>query len=112
MGGPDADSNPSLRLAISNAKGVNMPKDNIQRAIKKARNANIPIIYVISTLDTKIMPSTDLFKAIKNKMNQLNLSQKELDWNDELLKKIMQSTKRIVYIFYPVNFSHRFQTIW
>ena len=35
-GGPDPDANPRLRLAISNAKGVNMPKDNIQRAITKA----------------------------------------------------------------------------
>jgi len=34
--GTDPDSNPRLRLAISNAKGVNMPKDNIQRAISKA----------------------------------------------------------------------------
>ncbi|HPY67151.1 MAG TPA: YebC/PmpR family DNA-binding transcriptional regulator [Bacteroidales bacterium] len=35
-GGGDPDTNPSLRLAIQNAKGVNMPKDNIERAIKKA----------------------------------------------------------------------------
>jgi len=35
-GGPDPDLNPSLRLAIQNAKGANMPKDNIERAIKKA----------------------------------------------------------------------------
>lgn len=35
-GGADPDSNPRLRLAISNAKGANMPKDNIQRAISKA----------------------------------------------------------------------------
>lgn len=34
--GPDPDSNPRLRLAIANAKGANMPKDNIQRAINKA----------------------------------------------------------------------------
>lgn len=34
--GTDPDSNPRLRLAISNAKGVNMPKDNISRAISKA----------------------------------------------------------------------------
>jgi YebC/PmpR family DNA-binding regulatory protein len=34
-GGFDPDYNPSLRLAIQNAKGVNMPKDNIERAIKK-----------------------------------------------------------------------------
>ena len=35
-GGPEADSNPRLRTAIQNAKGVNMPKDNIERAINKA----------------------------------------------------------------------------
>jgi len=34
-GGPDPDANPRLRVAISNAKGVSMPKDNIQRAINK-----------------------------------------------------------------------------
>jgi YebC/PmpR family DNA-binding regulatory protein len=33
--GPDPDSNPRLRLAIANAKGASMPKDNIQRAISK-----------------------------------------------------------------------------
>jgi YebC/PmpR family DNA-binding regulatory protein len=35
-GGSDPEGNPRLRLAIANAKGVNMPKDNIQRAISKA----------------------------------------------------------------------------
>jgi YebC/PmpR family DNA-binding regulatory protein len=35
-GGPDADSNPRLRLAIQNARGQNMPKDTVERAIKKA----------------------------------------------------------------------------
>jgi len=35
-GGGDPESNAKLRLAIQNAKGVNMPKDNIERAIKKA----------------------------------------------------------------------------
>lgn len=35
-GGGDPEGNPRLRLAISNAKGNNMPKDNIERAIKKA----------------------------------------------------------------------------
>lgn len=34
--GGDPDGNPRLRMAINNAKGVNMPKDNIQRAIAKA----------------------------------------------------------------------------
>lgn len=35
-GSTDPDANPRLRLAINNAKGANMPKDNIERAIKKA----------------------------------------------------------------------------
>ncbi len=35
-GGNDPDGNPRLRLAINNAKGVNMPKENITRAISKA----------------------------------------------------------------------------
>lgn len=34
-GGADPEMNPRLRLAIQNAKGVNMPKDNIERAISK-----------------------------------------------------------------------------
>lgn len=38
-GGGDPDTNARLRLAIQNAKGANMPKDNIERAIKKAVGA-------------------------------------------------------------------------
>lgn len=36
VGGPDIDSNPRLRSAVQNARGMNMPKDTIQRAINKA----------------------------------------------------------------------------
>lgn len=35
-GGPDPDYNPRLRLAMNNAKAVNMPKANIDAAIKRA----------------------------------------------------------------------------
>jgi YebC/PmpR family DNA-binding regulatory protein len=35
-GGPDPDMNSALRLAIQNAKAANMPKDNIDNAIKRA----------------------------------------------------------------------------
>ncbi|KPK31881.1 MAG: transcriptional regulator [Nitrospira bacterium SG8_35_1] len=35
MGGGDPDANPRLRSAIASAKAENMPKDNIDRAIKK-----------------------------------------------------------------------------
>ncbi|MGI9550472.1 MAG: YebC/PmpR family DNA-binding transcriptional regulator [Aurantibacter sp.] len=39
-GGPDPDSNSRLRAVIQNAKSVNMPKDNIERAIKRATDKN------------------------------------------------------------------------
>jgi len=39
-GGPDPDSNSRLRAVIQNAKSVNMPKDNIDRAIKRASDKN------------------------------------------------------------------------
>lgn len=39
-GGPDPESNPALRRCIQNAKGANMPKDNVERAIKKASGAD------------------------------------------------------------------------
>jgi YebC/PmpR family DNA-binding regulatory protein len=35
LGGGDTDMNPRLRLAVDAAKAVSMPKDNIQRAIKR-----------------------------------------------------------------------------
>lgn len=38
-GMPDPNMNPRLRLAIQNAKAQSMPKDNIERAIKKAAGA-------------------------------------------------------------------------
>jgi YebC/PmpR family DNA-binding regulatory protein len=34
--GPDPESNPRLRVLMQNAKAANMPKDNVERAIKKA----------------------------------------------------------------------------
>ncbi len=36
MGDPDPDKNPRLRLAVKEAKSQSMPKDNIERAIKKS----------------------------------------------------------------------------
>jgi YebC/PmpR family DNA-binding regulatory protein len=35
LGGGDADANPRLRAAIAEAKANNMPKDNIERAVKR-----------------------------------------------------------------------------
>jgi len=39
-GGPNPDSNLRLRTAMQNAKAANMPKDNVERAIKKATEKN------------------------------------------------------------------------
>jgi len=39
-GGPNPDSNSRLRAVIQNAKAANMPKENVERAIKKAGDKN------------------------------------------------------------------------
>ncbi len=39
LGVPDPDQNPSLRMVVEKARGANMPKDNIQKAIDKAKGA-------------------------------------------------------------------------
>jgi YebC/PmpR family DNA-binding regulatory protein len=36
QGGPDPETNPTLRVVIQNCKALNMPKDNIESAIKRA----------------------------------------------------------------------------
>jgi YebC/PmpR family DNA-binding regulatory protein len=40
MGDPDPDKNPRLRLAVKEAKANSMPKDNIDRAIRKAQGGD------------------------------------------------------------------------
>lgn len=40
-GGPDADTNPRLRVLIQQAKKENMPKENVERAIKKATQKDV-----------------------------------------------------------------------
>jgi YebC/PmpR family DNA-binding regulatory protein len=46
MGGGDAAFNPRLRVAIDKAKGVNMPKDKIDNAIKKGTGELEGVDYV------------------------------------------------------------------
>ncbi len=45
LGGADPAANPRLRTAIDKAKGENMPKDNIERAIKKGAGGMEGVIY-------------------------------------------------------------------
>ena len=49
-GGPNPDSNSRLRAVIQNAKAVNMPKDNVERAIRKSE-ANKNLNYQYKTDD-------------------------------------------------------------
>jgi len=46
--GGDPDMNPRLRLAIQNAKGANMPKDNIERAVKKGSGADAEQYFALT----------------------------------------------------------------
>jgi YebC/PmpR family DNA-binding regulatory protein len=40
-GGPDPDNNPALRRCFQNAKAVNMPKDRVEAAIKRASGKDL-----------------------------------------------------------------------
>lgn len=46
--GPDPDNNPRLRLLVQNARGCNMPKDTLQRAINKANDKDAAIMQEIT----------------------------------------------------------------
>ncbi|MBR1798892.1 MAG: YebC/PmpR family DNA-binding transcriptional regulator [Bacteroidales bacterium] len=46
--GPDPDSNPRLRLLVQNARGCNMPKDTLQRAISKANDKDAAAMQEIT----------------------------------------------------------------
>ncbi|MEQ9009497.1 MAG: YebC/PmpR family DNA-binding transcriptional regulator, partial [Ekhidna sp.] len=47
-GGQDPEMNPKLRTAIQNAKAENMPKDNIENAIKRAAGKDIDEISEVT----------------------------------------------------------------
>jgi len=51
LGGGDPGANPRLRTAIDKAKGENMPKDNIERAIKKGAGGMEGVNYEETTYE-------------------------------------------------------------
>ena len=51
LGGDDPSANPRLRLALNKARGANMPKDNISRAIKKGTGENNSAQFVEKTYE-------------------------------------------------------------
>ena len=61
-GGGDPGMNPRLALAVEKAKGENMPKDNIERAIKKATGDKR--IWLRATASTLISQFVDSYIVI------------------------------------------------
>ena len=59
VGGTDVESNPRLRSAVQNARGLNMPKDTIQRAINKADRDNSAFLEL--TFEGKLPHGTLVF---------------------------------------------------
>jgi len=59
VGGPDVEANPRLRSAVQNARGMNMPKDTIQRAINKADKDNSSFLEL--TFEGKLPHGTLVF---------------------------------------------------
>ncbi|ADE19928.1 YebC/PmpR family DNA-binding transcriptional regulator [Mycoplasma crocodyli] len=83
-GGADVETNPALKLAIAKARSKNMPKDNIERAINKAKgdknssafteivfNATVPggITFIVTTLSDNFNRVTSNIGAYFNKQN-------------------------------------------
>lgn len=57
-GGPDPEYNASLKTAIEKAKAMNMPNDNIERAIKKEQEQEIQKTLKVSHM--KVMDLVEL----------------------------------------------------
>ncbi len=54
-GGTDPETNPRLRTAIQNAKAQNMPKDNIEAAIKRVHWVKMPKPLLKCSMKAKVL---------------------------------------------------------
>ena len=52
-GGPEPENNPTLRSVIATCKRENMPKDNIERAIKNAMGKDLSLIHIFAQVILK-----------------------------------------------------------
>ena len=71
-GGPDPDMNPTLRAIIANAKRENMPKDNIERAIKNAMGkdqSDYKEAIFVETLTDNTTRTVGDVRSVFNKFN-------------------------------------------
>ncbi|QBF34363.1 YebC/PmpR family DNA-binding transcriptional regulator [Mycoplasmopsis phocirhinis] len=75
-GGPDPDTNPALKLAISKAKAKNMPKANIERALAKAKGEAKDGANFIETLFNATITggATFLIKTLSDNLNRTKSS--------------------------------------
>jgi len=110
QGGTDATANFGLRLAVEKARAVNMPKENIERAIKKGSGeldsenleealyegilpGNIPILIKVVT-DNKNRTLTDIKTVLTKNGGQL-VVQNAISWQFELQGAITINNKQI-----------------
>ena len=100
-GGPEPENNPTLRAIIANAKRENMPKDNIERAIKNAMGKDQSdykevtyegygphgIAIFVETLTDNTTRTVGDVRSVFNKFNG-NLGKDGLDMDEMILDLI------------------------
>ncbi|MDR1256417.1 MAG: YebC/PmpR family DNA-binding transcriptional regulator [Spirochaetaceae bacterium] len=70
MGGGDPEGNPRLRTAVIKARGANMPKDNIDRAIKKGTGDLDGVSYEELTYEARLGEAAILIEALTDNRNR------------------------------------------
>jgi YebC/PmpR family DNA-binding regulatory protein len=70
MGGGDPNGNPRLRTAILKARGANMPKDNIDRAIKKGTGELEGVSYEELTYEARLGEGAILIEVLTDNRNR------------------------------------------
>jgi YebC/PmpR family DNA-binding regulatory protein len=70
MGGGDAEGNPRLRTAIIKARGANMPKDNIDRAIKKGIGELDGVSYEELVYEGRLGEAAILIEVVTDNRNR------------------------------------------
>ncbi|MDR1586115.1 MAG: YebC/PmpR family DNA-binding transcriptional regulator [Treponema sp.] len=70
MGGGDIEGNPRLRTAVLKARGANMPKDNIDRAIKKGTGELEGVNYEELTYEARLGEAALLIEVLTDNRNR------------------------------------------
>jgi YebC/PmpR family DNA-binding regulatory protein len=70
MGGGDPEGNPRLRTVIIKARGANMPKDNIDRAIKKGTGELEGVSYEELTYEARLGEAAILIEVLTDNRNR------------------------------------------